>query len=63
MITPYSYSFLDAEAIAALRYKNLDDKHYDKCCDYLKSELAVNCWVVSGMIACAICDSLNEKAP
>ena len=51
--------WMDAEAIAGLRYKNLDDKHYEKCRNYLNSELAVDCWVISGMIACAICDSLK----
>ena len=61
-MTPYLYTLFDAEAIAGLRYQNLDDKHYDKCCDYLKSELAANCWVISGMIALAICDSfVNAK--
>ena len=53
--------WMDAEAIAGLRYDNLSDLYYNLANAYLESEDALDTWLVSGIIASGITMSLMKK--
>ena len=53
--------WMDAEAIAGLRYGNLSDLYYNLTNAYLESEDALDTWLVSGIIASGITASLLKK--
>ena len=53
--------WMDAEAIAGLRYGNLSDLYYNLANAYLDSEDALDAWLVSGIIASGITMSLMKK--
>ena len=54
-------NWMDAEAIAGLRYGNLSDLYYNLANVYLESEEALDTWLVSGIIASGITESLLKK--
>lgn len=53
--------WMDAEAIAGLRYGNLSDFYYNLASVYLESEDALDAWLVSGIIASSITMSIMKK--
>ena len=53
--------WMDAEAIAGLRYGNLSDLYYNLTNTYLESEDALDAWLISGIIASGITMSLMKK--
>lgn len=53
--------WMDAEAIAGLRYSNLSDLYYNLANAYLESEDAIDAWLVSGIIASGITISPLKK--
>lgn len=54
-------NWMDAEAIAGLRYGNISDLYYNLANFYLESEGALDTWLVSGIIASGITMSLLKK--
>lgn len=54
-------NWMDAEAIAGLRYGNLSDLYYNLAIVYLESEDALDTWLISGIIASGITMSLLKK--
>lgn len=54
-------NWMDAEAIAGLRYGNLSDLYYNLANAYLESEDALDTWLISGVIASGITASLLKK--
>ena len=54
-------NWMDAEAIAGLRYGNLSDLYYNLANVYLESEEALDAWLVSGIIASGITMSLLKS--
>ena len=54
-------NWMDAEAIAGLRYSNLSDLYYNLANAYLESEEALDTWLVSGIVASGITMSLLKK--
>ena len=53
--------WMDAEAMAGLRYGNLSDLYYNLASAYLESEDALDTWLVSGIISSGITMSLMKK--
>ena len=54
-------NWMDAEAIAGLRYGNLSNLYYNLANTYLESEEALDTWLISGIIASGITISLLKK--
>lgn len=54
-------NWMDAEAIASLRYGNLSDLYYNLASAYLETEDALDIWLTSGIIASGITMSLMKK--
>lgn len=50
--------WMDAEAIAGLRYSNLSDLYFQLANVYLESEEALDTWLISGIIASGITQAL-----
>lgn len=53
--------WMDAEAIAGLRYGSLSGLHFELANVYLESEEALDTWLISGIIASGITQSLIKK--
>ena len=54
-------NWMDAEAIAGLRYGNLSDLYYNLANAYLESEESLDTLLISGIIASGITMSLLKK--
>jgi len=62
MVCKIEITFYDIEAICALKYQNLDDKHFNMVSAWLATPQAASCMLTSALVTNAIIRSMiNAK--